>query len=363
MKLSALMVLLLIAFAVPAHAQDISPVSAFLDSEYAPRPPQSPNNAAWAYLKAWDSITSKADREAFGTAVGDVPARGSKLKPTQREQLAAHREYIDGTIAASGMPFCDFGPRYDQGFYALLPYLGPIRGSCRAVRMDAIRCAEDGNSPGAAERIVALLHMSTHAAHDRFLISGLVGIAIGSLAAESAQDMIAQHQVTPAAARIILPAVREITTSKDLYNMGQAIDGERDMAISWLRRQCTGDDAGLKFLQLMGDLQSLTFFDWPPLHFCLVMNEERMAREIDHADRFYDAVKAAWDKPNATVILDELSTELDEGQFGLVAQVVGAAFSRCRRSTNQVARTLARLDANLTAIIEANDPAAVVPYH
>lgn len=347
----------------PQPQPDPYRASATLEGENAPRPPQTPGNAAWVYYKAWDTVTGNDDRVAFGTAMGDRPSSGKKLTKEQREQLDKHRAYIDGVLAASAMPMCDFGPRYETGINAMLPYLGMLRGSCRALGVDAVRCVEERNLPGAAERVVGILHISTHAAHDRFLISGLVGIAIGAYACLLTQDMIQQHALTPAAARLIQPVLREIANTPDVYNLRADIDGERQTYLGWLRTQCKGPTAGLAFIRILGNYKILeTDSTWPPSHLYLTFDEQKMAAEFDRADRYYDAIHAAWDKPDAAARLAEIGEEAGEGQYGIAAMIVGASFSHCRRSLDRIRTQFAHLDANLTAIIKANSASAPVPY-
>ena len=353
---------MLVAGAALAAAPAVAQVPTFSQSlsqdENMIRPPTTAGNAAWVYIKAWDTLpTDQEKRVKFGEAVTERPKVGEKLTKAQREQLAAHAAFIEGVVAASSMEQCDWGPRFEDGLMCLLPHLGQLRNSARALALDARRLAEDGNGTLAAERVAAMFRMSEHACNDTVIISTLVGVAIGNFASTVTDELHKQGDLTPAGARTIRAALRRVVT-KDLYRTGEALETERRLVIDWLRRECRGPDAGkflVRHLSLLGSMREVGI---DPREQVFFMDEAKLAGEFDRAERFYDLVKLAWNRPNALAALQELELEAAEGQHGLVTAAVAASFSRVRYSTEHARRTFARLDRTLSEIIEHNDAEA-----
>jgi hypothetical protein len=362
--LSAGLLLGTATIAVAAQAQSPEPfrASAVLEEESAPRPPRTPSNAAWAYYKAWDTITTTDDRNQFREAVGDRPPAGKPVTRDQRRMLEKHRAFIDGVLAASAMEECDWGSRKDDGLMALLPHLGFTRLSARALGLDARRCAEDGNSVGAAERIVAMLRLSQHASSDAYLISTLVGTAIGHFACMVTEEVMEADQLTAPAARMILAAVRQVDTP-DLYNSAAAIELERSTTLNWFRKECVGPRPGLKFVRTLSTAGSLRGEGLGRSHevafLLLGFSEQRIQDDIDRADRYFDAVKAAWNKPGAEVALAELETQAAEYQWGFVTQSTSGAFSTVRRSSDRMHETFRKTSGKLKGILDAGEAPAM----
>jgi hypothetical protein len=346
------------ALAAPCIAQPITFSELLQTEESMIRPPRTAGNAAWAYIKAWDTLPTDDDaRNKFARAIGERPKPGAKLTNEQREQLALHRAYIDGLLHATSMDHCDWGPGWEHGMLLLLPHLGQLRNSTRALGLDARRCAEDGSSSAAAERVAAMFRMSAHASTDAIVISSQVGCAIGYYASIITDELIQQDQLTPTAARTIRHALRQVRT-KDIYNAGAAIDNERRIVVDWLRRECQGPDAG-KFLA-----QHLSIFEEHPMilgidsrEVLFFMDETAIGAGLDRAERYFDAVERAWNKPAPIASLEELELEAREGQFGLIAAAIAHSYVPIRRTCENVERTFERLDRRLSVIIEQADAA------
>jgi hypothetical protein len=346
------------AMAAPVAAQLPTFSQSLTQDEQTIRPPTTAGNAAWVYIKAWDTLpTDQQARTKLGETLVDRPKAGGKLSKGQREQLATLGTFIDGVVSASTMEQCDWGPRFEDGLMCLLPHLGQLRTSARALALDARRLAEDGNGTLAAERVAAMFRLSEHASADTVIISTLVGVAIGNFASTVTDELHTQGDLTPAGARTIRAALRRVVT-KDLYRTGEALETERRLVIDWLRRECKGPDAGkvlVRHLSLLGSMREVGI---DPREQVFFMDEAKLAGEFDRAERFYDLVKLAWGRPNALAALQELELEAAEGQHGMVTAAVAASFSRVRYSTEHARRTFARLDRVLSEIIEHNDAEA-----
>jgi hypothetical protein len=354
--------LLLAGITAPASAQDSNPfrASAVLEAEDAPQPPRTPQNAAWAYYKAWDTVTTNDDRTRLSEVTGDRPLVGKPLTKEHRQVLEKHRALIDGILAASAMDQCDWGSRTDVGLGALLPHLGHLRQSARVLALDAQRCAQDGAAAAAAERIVAMLRLSDHAASDSYLISKLVAVAIGQFAVTLTNDLLKANLLTAPAARAILTAIRAVNT-QDLYRTAEALDLERRVTIDWFRKECTGGpDIGRKFAHALTTAGSLRGESIPfpnalaPMF--LTFTEQRVQSEIDRADRFFLAAAAAWSRPDAAVALDELETQASELQWGFVTLATRGPFSTVRRNVDRMRQGFDRTAGRLRTLLEADAP-------
>jgi len=178
------------------------------------------------------------------------------------------------------------------------------------------------------------------------LICSLVGIAIGAKAATLTEELIDQKQLTPATAKILLNAFRAVPR-KDMYNSRASIARERQTTVDWLRNQCTGDQAGMKFAELMGGL-GVGADD--PFGFVSHLNEQQFQRQLQLAERYYMELIAAWDAPNADVRIQELETELHEFQFGMVTMNVVPAVAKARRSLVDVRGKFEKIERRLAAI-------------
>ncbi|HYE63687.1 MAG TPA: hypothetical protein VD997_16975 [Phycisphaerales bacterium] len=345
---------------VPAVGQTVRP-SHVLEFEDAPRPPKDANNAAWAYWKAWDIVQTEQDRKRFGELMTGGLSKGQKvLSKEQREELSRRRDYIEAVMQASAMEECDWGARHDKGYTALLPHLGFMRASTRALAMDARRCAEDGNSVACAERVVAMLRMAHHVSTDKYLISALVGAAVTGTAMNLTEELAKSDLITPAAARLILNELKKVNRD-DPWHAYSAIDLERKITMDTFRKDWSGPDTTRRFIRLLNEISSLrgdgTGMHFPRLYL-LSFNEQKIEREIQRAEKYFDALKGAWSKPNSAVALDELETEARELQFGIVAYVAGGAFSQTRRSMDRSLRQIDRVSVKLRAVVEETKGAA-----
>jgi hypothetical protein len=262
-----------------------------------------------------------------------------------------YRGYIDGLIAAAGGQDCEWGVNVEAGWFCLLPHLGRLRHSARVIRFDAYRCIAEGSSAGAAERIAAIIRMSDQTRSDRILISSLVGTAICAVGLNLTDEMLKQGQVSPAAARTILAAIRSIKRD-DLWGSVSALQGERYLSVEWVRAHYKGEHAGVLFMR---DVRGMGADEEPMDGFIYSMNEERLSADLDRFGKYFDAAAAALRSPDNVVRLSELGTEVWEGQYGLVARVMSPAMGRVARSINRTRRDLERTTRELEAIVLANE--------
>ncbi len=224
-----------------------------LKGEKSIRPPEiAGGNAAIEYFRVWDSL-SKADFDAI-SHYGNVDFLQNdpiKLAPAQREVCLKHQDYIEGLMRVAAMPVCDWGVQHEYGEDFLLPHLGFLRRSYSALKLDYLRCVEDGSGMAASSRLIAMVRMSNQTRTDATFISALVGEAINAGASGVAKEFLKTPLITPAIARQLLDAYRSIGQD-DIYGFVSAMDGERWKATQWPRPGVPGGTCGGNLLHKAG---------------------------------------------------------------------------------------------------------------
>ncbi len=303
-----------------------------------PREMEGGGNAAVEYFRVWDSL-SKADFDAishFGS-VDFLQNDPIRLAPLQRDLCLKHQDYIEGLVRVTGMPVCDWGVQHEYGSDFLLPHLGFLRSSYRALKLDYLRCVEDGSGVAASARLIAMVRMSNQTRTDATFISALVGEAINAGASESVKDFLKTPLVTPAIAKQLLDAYRPIALDNP-FGFVSAMDGERWQATQWPREECRGEQAGARYFIKLGGLDGLAY--WWPTSFAVSMNEQRLYADLDRFDRYLTMTLPLWGKPENEVRLREFAAEAMEGQYGLTASISAETFELIRRNLNRSRREL-----------------------
>jgi hypothetical protein len=332
--------------------EDIRPSDSLgRQNSIAPPTLEGRSNAAIEYFKVWDMLTT-AERSRLTEAAGNVNQEpGVRLSKKQREACDTFRPYIDELLRVSRIPDCDWGLRYEAGWECLLPHVGFLRGSCRVLGMDAHRCLDENNPAGATERVAAMIRLSDQTRSDKIMISALVGAAMCNYAIAVTDLMLKENRLNPSTARTILDAFKAMP-KEDIFGSTSAIQMERWMAIEWTRERYKGEGAGAQFLtdatMWNGQLDGMTALLYS-------MDSDRFGVQLDRAGKYYDAIAALWGKPDNGARLEELEVELQEGQFGLVARIIGPSIRRYSKSIDKARADLLRVSKSLEQIIRQNE--------
>ncbi len=83
-------------------------------------------------------------------------------------------------------------------FDIMLPHLSQLRNIARFLKVRSKYQMAKGDFKGALESWWMTMRMSEHANQDRFLMSGLVAIAVRSIAVGAIQDQVLRHDLTTA---------------------------------------------------------------------------------------------------------------------------------------------------------------------
>lgn len=158
-------------------------------------------NAAWVYVDAINALVDvpKDLQEAFdeATTSGMWPQgeTGQKLSAWLDENGPA-LELVRkaSTMPAYHMPL--FRGDSDSLIAALLPTLGHQRQIARLLTLDAARATAEGRADAAMDNALTLQRMANQTGRGNTLIEGLVGVAIGGLAQQTAQRTAATDAVS-----------------------------------------------------------------------------------------------------------------------------------------------------------------------
>lgn len=291
-----------------------------------PVPPvlQGKQNAALAYHQLRDAVTKEQ-----GAALGNgwTSRDEGPLTEEHRKLLAEHRDYVQGILRATEIEDCDWGIQYQDGFGALLPHLGQLRGFCRVLLFDSRRCLADNDKRGYVERVNGVYRLSRHASQGPVLISSLVGEAIQATAVAETRQQLDAGRLDVETARGLLNAARG-NVGDDTHHYKDAIRMEAYLAVDWVKSRYTGADAGKRLLA------ELSFMDdgrETETHDVAGMDGEALAREAEKARAYYEEVQRIWDDPDAARKFEEVQKRLEEGKYGTFTFLI-ASFERCHRS-------------------------------
>jgi hypothetical protein len=124
--------------------------------------------------------------------------------------LARHRETLSLVRAAAGHEVCRFTRDWTRpSLDMLIPEMQSIRQAARLVQLSARHRAATGDVAGALDDVAVLHQMGQHAAAEPILISGLVGLAIDTMALDTLAQVL--PRLTPSnRGRLDDPAIRDL---------------------------------------------------------------------------------------------------------------------------------------------------------
>jgi hypothetical protein len=141
--------------------------------------------------------------------------------------------------------------------------------------------------------------------------------------------------------------------SADPFATREALETEREMALVSVKRECTGPDAGQQFVKLLSSFQD----EVPNAEEIRAMDEAAFNRAVDRTSDFYLEAAAVWDLPDAGERLEKLVKQLEDGEFGPVAQVLTPSIAKCHESC---VRSRAKLAATIN-LLKGTPPTPAEP--
>ncbi len=299
------------------------------------------NNAATWYQRAFEQLAQFTPEEM--EAINDYRSNpGRSPSPEMRALITRAAPIVDNVLRASQQRYSDFGLDYTQGFDLLLPHLAPMRNLARLVQADSAMRLSDGDGAGAAERIAALYRIADQAGDDRILISSLVGRAVFEVAEQSANMGFDRGAFDPASASVLLKATRAFDQT-DPFQTLDAIMMEQTLCVNMIRGHLLGDDPS-KRSEILSDLASESGLSEQ----LAALSDDEIERSLDQYSEMMGRYVEAYSQSDPEVAraqLKELATRLENGEFGIVAQLLTPGFNRIYDLTTEARDKLhARID-------------------
>jgi hypothetical protein len=330
---SVVMMMTCAAVAQPAAEVNQIPTVAkqFADAKVVP-PLLQGENAANAYMAAWDSLPADARASA-----------GNNDDERQHSTLVEQQAYVERLISAAMMEKCDWGLNYEGGLDAQLPHLGLMRHSARTLAADATRLMQlEGTAEQKAthereamRRIKALFRLGLHVREDRVLISSLVSAAMTKLGCSWVDERMKVGTLSVDSAQVVLGTMRSMQRD-DLFGTRASVSGEGEMMLAWMKREFSGEEGPKKLAELTERL------DASGTHPVDTVIAKMTTKELDAAiaqlGDFYSDNVAAWDKPDAQDQIARMATAVSGGEYGPVAMRLAAVLNQAWIADNKLRR-------------------------
>jgi hypothetical protein len=305
-------------------------------------------NAANAYIAAWDSVSGEMRSVLSDTA-----------DERQGSALVENQAYIERIIAAAMMEKCDWGLDYNGGLELLLPHLGQMRAAARTLIADATRLMKLEGTPEqraqhereAVRRVIAVLRMSAHVSRDRIVISALVSSAINSVGRDWATSRVREGTLSTDSAQQVLGTLRALER-EDMFGARESVRGEWDILDAWLKNRYGGDDGAKKLAELLPSLGGDGVH--PADDTIAKMNRAEFDAAIARTRDFYMDNVEAWDKPDAKDRLSKLATSVSNGEYGPVALRLAAVLERAWAADDKSRREFAAAKSLLDTYVQHN---------
>lgn len=326
----------------PAKAPSI--MEQFAESKVNP-PLLQGENAATAYIAAWDSIS--ADTRVIV---------GNSADERQHSTLVEQQAYVERLIAAAMLDKCDWGLNYAGGLDTLLPHLGMMRASARVLAADATRLMSlEGTTEQRAahereamRRIKAILGLSRHVRDDRVLISSLVSAAITSLGRSWVEERVYAGTLSVESAQVALGAMRQMRR-EDLFGIRASVEGEGDIFDNWLKAEFSDEAGPEKLAELIGTMQAEV--SNPADAVIAKMTRAEFDKAVAQMREFYTDNAAVWTKPDGREQIGKLATAVLAGDYGPITMRLAAVLDRAWTADDTARREFGATEKLLEAYI------------
>jgi len=339
--------------------------------------PAPGGNAAVDYWRGAYMLQQQSNLDAIRNL--DWSKVGSDMDPERLPEefktaaAAIQKEPIEALMRGARTPRCDFQIEMEKGPFALMPHLGAMRTAVRVLRVDARRLAVAGDSQGSAQRLVTALGMADHLRRDPILISNLVAASIVQMVIPEVEAQLDAEVLDDEARRTLADAFRRFEGEDPFGLKASMLRGERDLFLSWIRREFHGPSAGRDLVEAgivamtvggaapapadAGNKPGTQTTSQPPapppqpapnraeeaIQTIALMNEAQLRASVDLLWPYYDQVVAAWEDPNASARLRNLEQKAASGDFGPLAQVFAPAVGNARGADMRVRADVARI--------------------
>ncbi len=174
---------------VAAKAQALQNEAAILMTTHLPPNLSDLENAEGLYRGA--SVIFEEDDEFQGFLQDTAESSGDPLTLEEIAFLNRHAETLEILRQAAARPTCRFIRDYSRpSVDMLLPEIQIIRNAARILSVSARHQVSLGAIPAALRDVISIMNISRHASSEPILISGLVGLAIDSIAIDTLIDVL-----------------------------------------------------------------------------------------------------------------------------------------------------------------------------
>ena len=174
---------------VAAKAQAIQNEAAILMTTHLPPNLSDLENAEGLYRGA--SVIFEDDDEFQGFLQDTAESSGDPLTLEEIAFLNRHAETLEILRQAAARPTCRFIRDYSRpSVDMLLPEIQFFRNAARILSVSARHQVSLGAIPAALRDVISIMNISRHASSEPILISGLVGLAIDSIAIDTLIDVL-----------------------------------------------------------------------------------------------------------------------------------------------------------------------------
>ncbi len=312
----------------------------------------APTNAALVYYQMFMQETDPrligARYFYEGEEIDEKTIEYAGMTPEEGEQvLLEAQDAIEKYIWAAGLPECDFGLQYQDGWAMLLPHIQKLRDICKTLRADAYRLAADGEYDKAADRLEAIYNIGQQIKDDRVLISSLVSMAMAAFASNGVQYMIEHDQLTEQGQDRFITTLEALQTD-DPFNLLDSVAMENTISLGWIAGELAEGHSAQQIMELLQDS------DNPAMTFRMnggdnkntshSIEKSTLLRDAERMSEYYKQVVAFWNDPDAVAKLEALGAIAEIGGFGEIGRVLTSATSKTKQSelafTDDLADTL-----------------------
>lgn len=174
---------------VVAKAQTLQNEAAILMTTHLPPNLSDLENAEGLYRGA--SVIFEEDDEFQGFLQDTAESSGDPLTLEEIAFLNRHAETLEILRQAAARPTCRFIRDYSRpSVDMLLPEIQFFRNAARILSVSARHQVSLGAIPAALRDVISIMNISRHASSEPILISGLVGLAIDSIAIDTLIDVL-----------------------------------------------------------------------------------------------------------------------------------------------------------------------------
>jgi hypothetical protein len=174
---------------VAAKAQTLQNEAAILMTTHLPPNLSDLENAEGLYRGA--SVIFEDDDEFQGFLQDTAESSGDPLTLEEIAFLNRHAETLEILRQAAARPTCRFIRDYSRpSVDMLLPEIQFFRNAARILSVSARHQVSLGAIPAALRDVISIMNISRHASSEPILISGLVGLAIDSIAIDTLIDVL-----------------------------------------------------------------------------------------------------------------------------------------------------------------------------